>query len=352
MAVFKKQPDYKQSGKKSNNTLKIGVGAAVVVVIIIAAYFLLANGGGTGINTPATANLTSSGTIFNVNSQQYLISLAGIDKGTTKVYVHVSKLPIFANPVLNVTLNLGNITKVNAGTAYANIGIELNNIGESSVTVKVSPLLTSLSINPDSQDIRVVQSTLYTSGQPSTTVTASTATTTISGGLGGGSQGTTASTTAGTTSSTTTVAQTNTTALDINTALKGYAGYGLILNFSVLYANTTQCTEELYNSTYIQAHSSAPQGGNTYENVSPLVPYNLSESISSIGGGNFEVNFTTKTQDPIFNNKVAAVIKVNASNEEVQSTTFSEIWEGFDQTDLRSAYIHALSVGGPCGVEV
>ena len=60
------------------------------------------------------------------------------------------------NPVLNVSLTLGNITKINVGTNYSNIGIQLQSISANAVTVQISPLFPSLEIAPDSSKIVLI----------------------------------------------------------------------------------------------------------------------------------------------------------------------------------------------------
>lgn len=348
MASQKNKPDVSQAVKKpgtKNNKAIIAV--AAVVVILIVAYFALANTEGSAISTPATANLTGSGSIFSINSQQYLISFAGTLGGSSKAYVHISKLPIFANPLLNVTLTLGNITKVNDGTTYANMGIELDAIGRNSITVKVSPLFTSLEVMPDSQYISIVQGTLYIQGQA--------ATTTIQG-FGAGSSTvstTTISSQSSSSSTSTTVKATNTTALEINSTLMKNYTYSLLLNFSRLYANTSNCTPTLYNSTYLDADGAVPSGPNTYENVSTIVPYGMPIATSMTGSGNYYVNFTTKATDPFYNNRVAVTLEVDPKSGQMveQIINSTGIFSGQSIVQIGQDYLRALSYGA-CGVEV
>ncbi len=343
-----KEPEYKQAQKRPNSKNLIGAAIIIVVVVVAAYYLVFLNVNQQVVATPAVVNVTQAGTIFSINGQQYLISLSSISIGNGRAYIHISKLPIFVNPLLNVTLTLGNITKVNAGTSFANVGIQLQSISANDITIKVSPLFTSLQIPPDSQYIRVVQSTLYNAGQTPG---------------GSGSSGSTITTTAGTTttvlgasttSASTTVQPTNKTPGEISTALKQNPLYGLMLNFSVLYANTSSCTAALYNSAYIYANGHAPSAPNSYYNVTPFVPYNMSSITTNIGGGNFKVVFTTKTIDPNFNNAIAATITVNASAKITLNQSFGStgIFSDLSLTQVRANYVRAIATGGPCGVEV
>lgn len=343
MALFRKKPEYKKETNKLSNRNKIIMGIAVVAAVLVAYYVVFLAVNQKVVSTPAIANLTQSGTIFEVNSQQYLISLASVSKGTDNAYIRISKLPIFVNPMLNVTLRLNNITKINAGTYYANMGIQLQSIGANSVTVKVSPLFTSLKISPDSQYINQVKSTLYNQGAQVNTQGSSGVSTTIS----------TSSTAVSTTTVSTTISGEAVAAAEVNSTLEQNYMFSLLLNFSILYANTSKCTSTLYNSTYASAYKKPPSGPNTYENVSSIVPYNLSYSISDIGKGNYDVNFTTRAHSSFYDNKLAAMMEVNASKQLVayQNISSSGIFAGQSITQIEQDYIRASSEGA-CGVYV
>lgn len=328
---------------KHNNNRMIAAAAVVIIIIAIAYYAFFIYGGQAVVLAPATTNLTQSGEIFSINSAQYLISLSTVSLGSGKAYVHVSKLPVFVNPLLNVTLTLNNITKVNAGSTYADVGIQLLSASANSITIKVTPLSESLQIAPDSQYISVISGTLYNSGQ-STSVQASTSTTigaTTTKGAGS----------TATTSSATTTVTVNTTAVNINAALKQNQLYGLLLNFSVLYTNTSKCTASLYNSTYLNVHGSLPKGSVSFANVSPFVPYNLSRVTKSTNGY-YEAVFTAKTEDPSFNNSVAATITVNPTTKATVNQSITGVFQGLNYSQLSKNYVRALSVGGACAVDV
>ncbi|MDE1870945.1 MAG: hypothetical protein KGI06_01770 [Candidatus Micrarchaeota archaeon] len=341
MAFLKKGTQSRQGqGRPSNRTIAV---AALVVIIVVAAlyYFVFLNVSQTIVKAPAVANLSESGTVFSVDSQQYLISLAGESASSGIAYVHVDKLPIFVNPPLNVTLTINNITKINAGTQYANMGIQLEAIGQNSVTVKVSPLFTSLQISPDSQYIRTMQGSLYSQSQPkaqrpsNSTITVATSTTSTS-------------------ASTTTMSQASAIAADINSTLDADSLYLLLLNFSALYANTTGCTPTLYSEAYIRAYGSAPGGPNDYANVSYIVPYNMSLRIAGVGRGDYNATFTTHARGSFYNNVVAASIEVNASTKSVlgKGVNSKGIFAGQTSiSQLQANYYRALGYGS-CGVYV
>ncbi|MGD0510459.1 MAG: hypothetical protein ABSA33_01330 [Candidatus Micrarchaeaceae archaeon] len=341
MAMDEDGPKHKQHKKMSTGT-KIGIVLAIVVIAVALYYVVFLSVNQTVVGTPAVSNLTSTGTIFSVNSQQYLISLAGISRANGVAYIYVNKLPIFVNPLLNITLHLNNITKINAGSYYADMGIQLQSIGQNAITVKVSPLFTSLQIVPDSQYIRNVRSQLYQQGQSQ-----SQSTSTIQSGQ---SPSVTTVTSTIAPASTSTISQTASIAAEINQTLKTNYLYSLLLNFSVLYTNTSNCNLARYNNLYFQVYGSAPTGPNTYQNVSQIVPYNLTESIASAGNGNYEVNFTTQAYSSFYNNVHAVVMVVNVSGKKVLNDTISGsgIFSGQTSTQIQQNYVHAKSEGA-CG---
>ncbi len=337
------KPHRHQDGAK--HPKRFVVYAIIIVAAVVALYyvfFLSVNQ--TVVSAPATTNITQSGKVFEVNSQQYFIALASTSPSSAKAYVLVTKMPILLNPILNVTLSVNNITKINAGTSYANMGIQLINLGGSQATVKVSPLFTSLQISPDSQDIRTSSGELYVMGnvqqaaqQPGT------------------QQKTTASTTVSvstTSASTTTVSSVNQTKEEIYAALKVNGLYGLMLNMSVLYANTSSCTLAAYNSAYVKANGALPKAPNDFANVSQNVPYNISESIAAAGSGDYSMIFKTHTANSFYDNKTAAIVTVNPSTGLSVSENLTGVFQDLTYPDLLNNYHRAQNIGGPCGIEV
>ncbi|MGD0728791.1 MAG: hypothetical protein ABR981_01825 [Candidatus Micrarchaeaceae archaeon] len=332
-------PQYQVKKKPNNKPIIIGI--IIVIIALIAVYFLfVVNVNESVINSATTVNVTQSGNLYSINSNQYYISLSSISLTSGKAYIHVSKFPIFVNPILNVSLTLNNITKINDGTNYANIAFQLQSLSPSSISVKITPTPTSLQIAPDTQDIRTLNGNLYSGNQNSYTTTIP-STTTIQG----------KSTTSTVGSSTTTIAQ-NTTLANITAALKIDSYYPIMLNFSKLYANTTQCTPVMYNTSYIKSFGHAPHGQDTYYNVTPYVPYKIYNNTTSLGNGKYEVLFKVETTDPGFNNTVALTIAISSSNRNIINDTLSGIFEDLTLSEWKSSYQGALSVGNACGVVV
>jgi hypothetical protein len=343
--LFKKKPAYKQQQKKPKTKMILAVIAVIIIAAIALYAFFVLQVSETVINTPTTVNITQQGNLYSINSNQYFISLSQASLSNDNAHITITKLPVFINPLLNVSLTLNNITKINVGANYSNIGLQLLSLTPTSAMVSISPLFPSLQIAPDTNKISVTQTTLSNSSSPSQTqmgtpnATTTLFTTTIS------------ATTATTTAQTTTIAVNN-TAQEISTALKENDVYALLLNFSVLYANTTRCTPPIYNTSYVRENGNLPPGPSSFANVTPYVPYNLSSTESYSGDGNYDVIYKTKTINSFYNNSVASQLNVNTSAETVTSANFSGVFMDLNYQQLVMNYEQAQTVGGPCGVSV
>lgn len=361
MALFgKKKPEHKQSKlqkqqqvqqhaqKKGGGGKLLAIAVVIIVVIAVASYFLFfLNVNQVVISSPTTVNITQAGNLYSINSNQYYISLSKVSITTGTVYIHITKFPIFVNPLFNVTLTLNNITKLNLGTNYSNLGIQLESISANNVTVKISPLFTSLQIAPSSSDIRVVQTSLFggSSGSIQQTTVVSTVVST--------SATTTGTSTAGTTAPTTTIAKTNQTEAAILAALQKDSYYALMLNFSKLYANTSNCNMNLYDNLYVKENGHLPSGPSSYENVSPFTPYNLSSTTTLSSGGTYNVSYVGKTV--ALGNLPAVTINVNpttgATEDTIAPASSSGIFADLTLAQIQSNYATAY-LQGSCGVMV
>jgi hypothetical protein len=237
-----------------------------------------------------------------------------------------------------VALSKGNMTKVNYGYEYANIGLKLESYNSTSAIVQVTPLFQSLAISPDSQQISYLNynGTLEAPGsQPAQNQ--STSTTTVP--------------TTNTTAPTTTVPSTNTTLISIDYALYNDSYYAIMMNFTALYANTSQCTPPLYNSTYIRTYSSAPKGPSSYANASSITPTALKQSISK-SGSNYVVEYRAVSNSDITNGQPVVSITIDASTRTIVSDSVDSpgIFAGETASELKSAIASAKSIGNACGI--
>ena len=312
---------------------RMTIGAIVIVALVAVWLYLSFSGGAVRISTSTMVTLTGSPSYFGIGAGTYSLSVARTAGGNF-AYVYVDKLPIFMNPPLNVTLYQGNMTKINEGSAFADVGLTLESVSGNTITVRIVPLDPGLQIAPDTSKIHTVNNMLAANNGNSVATSSIT---------------TTAVTTVATT---TTVVQTNTTHVNIMAALIKNRSYGLIKNYSILYDNTSNCTQGRYNTAYIMHYGYAPAGPNTYLNVSSFVPYSLYMNMTNLGKGNYSVAYSTKTVDPVFNNTPAVVFKVNVSTSTVSSVTFGGIFQGADYSSLFVGYNKALGIGGACGVAI
>src|SRR5271157_5328335 len=259
---------------KAVSTIALIIITVIVVGCVAIAYLMLKSGSTMTISAATTLNVTGSAVTFRLGNGTYAIALASIAPTHDYANVYLDRLPSFANPLLNITLYLNQETKVNAGTASADIALKLGSIGNGVATLTITPISAGLGLTPDSQYIRTVNTALKNIQQVTTANVASSVTVT-----------TVQST------STTTVNNTNTTKAKLLSTLRKSAYYALMLNYSTIYANTLSCTPALYNTTYLRVKGMAPSGMSTYANESEFVPYALYSNISYAGYGVYAVMY-------------------------------------------------------------
>lgn len=328
---------------------KLIIAVAAVVVIAAASFLFFGSGGVTYISQSAELHLTNSTTLFNTGSGEYMIYVAQGSSATSPT-VYISRLPALLNPLLQVSLSAGNMTRVNVGTTYANLGITLNSAGKNSADVTLTVLDPSLQIAPDSGSISLVpaelgqQTTQGVLGATSPNIT----TTTVPQSLL--SQSSTTSV------ATTTISQANLSYGRAITAWHASKFYGLMANYTTMYQNTAECTPSTYNSTFIQLYGYAPQatgGAATFQNASINVPDGLYSNVTNAGSGNYYITYYTKAPSgSAFNNAKALVLTVNASNEQILNSNYTGVFQDQSYASILQGYQEAVKLGGACGIEV
>ncbi|MDE1810481.1 MAG: hypothetical protein KGH66_00330 [Candidatus Micrarchaeota archaeon] len=332
------------------------IGVVVIVVLIVAgAYWLLSSGApSVAISSPQDITVGPTGTVVTMSGAEYMIALADSLPGSGLAYVYVNRLPMFVNPIFNVTVSSASPTKLSTSNAagYANMQLEAVSIGNKSIVLRVTPLDTGLSISPDygkTVEIHsyfgngtVGESLIAVQGSGNST---SSTTTTVPPVISSGST---------TVASTTTVAQNaNNTNSNIMAALKASAYYPVLVNLTTLYANTQQCSQADYNAAYIHQHSSAPQPPEDYANQSQIVPYLLYSNITNEGSGNYGVVYRTKAV--ALGDSPAMTITIKAATSKITNVTFSSIGVFQGSTgvgDLQAINTRAVQIGGVCGIEI
>ncbi|HVC58316.1 MAG TPA: hypothetical protein VND15_02475 [Candidatus Acidoferrales bacterium] len=335
--------------------IHIPVGLVVLVIVLIliigGAYYLITSGGtSVAISSAQNINVGTAGTIVSMGGAEYMIALSKAYPSSGLAFVYVNKLPMFVNPIFNVSISTTSPTKLSTATknGYANIQLEAVSIANSSMVLKVTPLDTSLAISPDygkSTEIEsyfgngtVGESLISTPGTNTTTTTVPPVIT---------SGGTTVAST-----STTTIAANNTNA-NILAGLHKSPYYPVLVNLSTLYANSQQCNQADYNSAYIHQYSHAPQPPTDYPNQSQVIPYQMYMNVTNEGSGIYGFAYRTKTQ--LFGDGPAMTIAVNAQASNVVNVTFAShgVFVGFTGVgDLKAIYNRAVLIGGNCGIEV
>jgi len=127
--------------------------------------------------------------------------------------------------------------------------------------------------------------------------------------------------------------------------------YPLMMNYTKIYANTSRCTENIYDSAYLNYYGSTAPGIYSYVNQSQVVPYQMFNNITSIGHGNYSVVYKVRTVNPAFDNQAVLTISMNASAQIlIKTPVLSGIYQGSNYSNLFSGYRKALSIGGPCGI--
>lgn len=361
MALFNaKKKHHQQSGAGNSkvrrgsvmNKLKLIVVGIIIVAILAWLIMYLFGGSSTVISSSYTATLTKQGSSFIIGGTQYVIALSSysnsIDNGSATIYI--SKSPLFINPMLGVLVNNKNATRVNYGSEYANMELELISANNIYAKLLITPLPQSLQVTPDYSMISYINNSyskarnaiLQSPSQAATTTVASASgskpTTTIQSQTSSIPQGTTSPQSS----------PQNSTEAAIKDALSHDPLYALALNFTGIYSNSTKCTPSLYNTTYINQNHSSPKGPSSYQNVSVSTPYALIYSQKYAGSGNYNIEYIALTRSSQLNNSLTFKIVVNVSSQNVLSDAISGIFSGASQSELSQALSQTESVGNDC----
>ena len=324
--------------KQKRHNVATAVAIAILLVLVIAVALSI-GGGPTVLNGPTRINLTSSPLVVKSGNGEYVLTLVRLNPAAGLANIYVEQVPVFTNPVFNVTLVLDNSTRVNVGSTYANMQIQLDSMSNGSAALTITPLEAYLNETPDYGRIKVLNASLYS---PSSNSPGSKTTTEIV------TVPTSATTTFGTT---TTINQTSYNEAKILDYFKNDIYYPLMVNYTSLYANTRNCTEQLYNSSYLYYYKHAPAGQGTYDNVSVIVPYSMYYSVSYAGGGNYSVTYFTQSHNPVTTGS-ALVSYINLTKGTILSTSLSGVFYGSNFTTMQSGLRSAATIGNACEIEI
>ncbi len=335
-----------QNGKRKGSIVPKLI---AIVIVLLVAYFLLGYlSAAPTINvTGLTAlTITAAPKVIIVNGTSYMISLGSYNSAKNAVYVYLNAVPPFINPEYNITLIYGTSVRVNPGnSSYATILLSLISGSSSSAKIDVSPIPQDLQEKPNYSYISIVNTSLlgYKHNQNIGAInTISVTTTTIA-----------ATSTHTTSVQTTTVNQNYQENQTVIAALEKGLYYPIMLNYSVVYANSRNCTSSLYNTTYKSYYGKAAFGHTDYMNTSALTPYSLNYSIVNYANGYSTVTYTA-TSHSAATTGVALTMNISRSSGVIvkQTIPLSGVYGGANATQLNAGLNSMARIGNACGVDV
>ncbi len=336
--------DQRMKGRSKTGSV---VGKALEVIVALVILYFLATW---ILNSLAVTNIAGS-TILTITNQSTLFQLEGSEYSASFVYtsgnvsqIQLTHLPTFLNPTIYVVLQMNNATKVNGFGKYANMEIKLISSTPSSTQVSITPISVNLTLLPDYSRISSAQATLSPFGSQGGTQPIITTTTTVP----------TSTTTSSSTSSSTTTTTTASGYSKAVTLLQKDIYYGLLLNYSSMYSNTTGCTSSLYSSTYTSKYGSGPSGLDSYANVSTLVPYALTLNITqnATNSNYYVATYSTQSHQQSLTGGPALIINMNTTGGYIKSSQPTGIWGGLNYTRISCGYNKAKAIGNACGIYV
>lgn len=313
---------------------------AAALIVIVVLYFIVTmfiSPGAASVNGPTNFNVTNSTTLFSLNGQEY--SMKFVSASSPTVVVAITRLPVFINPTMMVTLYIHNNTNVNGVGTYANMQIRLLNISTKHAEISITPVPVDYGIVPDAARIRLVQTILPAPGQSINETTATTTSTSTS------------STTTGSSSSSTTVTPGGANNATAQSILKQSAYYPAMANYSIIYNNTVNCTATMYDNTMFQRYGKQPSGIDSYQNVSSLVPYSMKLSITNSTATMYKAVWSTTSHSSVTTG-TALTINMDIATKTITSSVTSGVFYELNASELNTAVVKASGIGNACGIYV
>ncbi len=322
-----------------------------IIIVILIVYLALPYINATPkiqINGTTSLDLQSAPELIVLNSTTYSISLASYNANTKTAYVYLTEFPPFINPEYNITLTSGIPVRVNIGSGiYANMLLALSNGSATSAEVDITPIASELQERPNSSYIKTVNTSLqsYTANsenrgtKPGNVTVTSVATTTV------------ATTTI---AATTTVQQAqNTSQSEVLALLKEDNYYPVMLNYSTDYAESLNCTANLYNTTYYNKYGKSPSAIDNYANVSKITPYALNYTIMNSSNGIDSITYRSWSGSPATTG-TAFIVNVNTVSKAIINSTLplAGVFGGSNLTQLKAGLKSVYLIGNACGIDV
>ncbi len=324
---------------KHGNKLTLRLVEAVVVLLFLYAIATWAVGAFSIIQVNSSTNVTftNATALFTLSGSEYAASV--VDSTPSSAQLSITRVPAFQNPTFYVTMYMDNTTNFNGTMGrYANMQLKLLSTGSKSADVQITPIPSTIVLNPTASRITVAGSTL-------TPVA-----------VGGNVNVTTVPTTSiGVTSTITTSATTSIPGqaggyLKAQSILASSEYFSLMNNYTVLYKDTVNCTAPSYNLTFTAYNHFAPSGPSAYSNVSMVTPYSAAINITNSSVHTYYATYKTFSHSTLTTG-AAMVITINVTSGLIANVTFEGAFYGQTDAKLSSGYVTAKGLGA-CGILV
>lgn len=144
-------------GKLGRLNKRAYVEILVAVIIVAFAYFAVSQGGARSIGSTTTLNVTSIAGVIRTPYGDYVMYVHASTPGSDTAQLYVSRLPLIANPIFNVTLQRSSMVKLNIGAPFTNLEATLVSVGTNQIRVTLTPVDPNLAISPTSQGVALIR---------------------------------------------------------------------------------------------------------------------------------------------------------------------------------------------------
>lgn len=301
--------------------------AIAVVILIIIAYVILQSSNAQLISSNKTLTLnTNSSFNFDLPDNSSVASIFLASSSNSSITLYMSMVPVLEKKIMVIYVQKGALVNVSVyGSPYADLQVGFTSGGYKAAQITLAYIPKNLDVRPSA--LQLLNST-SASQSTTTTISVNTQTTTVQ-------QQTSATTTVF-------VNKTLQALSEANSSTEGT----LMVNYNTLYTKAdTQCTPTVYNTTYIEKHSYAPTGPNTYANVTVAVPTSIFATITPISSTIYNITYTAVI--PI-GNLPAMTMQINSTSKAVISYGFVGIFEGDSFTTALQQYQALNASTNPC----
>ncbi len=313
--------------------------AGLIAVLAIIWFFLNQGQGTISIASAKSITLSPNQTVFVRIFNGSVSAIKLVVSSPTSASFYVSKVPVLYGPVISFTM--GTLTGLNVssdGSNMADMNIFLGSSSNKSVTIQVSPLLSTLGVRPSPLIKRLSPASL--GGGLTTIVTLSTST---------------VASTSTSTAESTTMAQNATAALfqQSMTLINQTSIGALMKKYNLLYEKDTACNQSIYNASYLASYGSPPPAPVSFENVSSQTPTSIAISETKLAAAN-NVRIVYSTVSPsALTSGPAVIAMVNTSAQAyLRNVTYTGLYSGFSYTILNDSYTFQSRINNNCGAYI